>query len=110
VEDPEVLEELVRRGVALEVCPASNVALGVVPSTDAIPVQTLRQAGIEVALGADDPLVFRSGLVEQYASYAHLGPAFLADLAASSIRASTAPYDVKARLLAGVDAWLEDPG
>jgi len=107
VEDPAVVAEVARRGVVLEICPASNVALGVVPSVDDIPVRALREAGIEVALGADDPLVFRSGLVEQYASYAALGPAFLADLAASSIRGSTAPADVQARLLTGVDAWLD---
>ena len=106
VEDPELVDELARRGVVLEICPASNVALGVVPSVDAIPVRLLREAGIEVALGADDPLVFRSGLVEQYASYASLGPRFLADLAASSIRGSCAPPEVGAALLEGVAAWL----
>lgn len=110
VEDPEVLAELVRRGVVLEVCPASNVALGVAPSVEHVPVQQLRAAGIEVALGADDPLVFRSGLAEQYASYAHLGPAFVADLAASSIRGSAAPPEVKAELLAGVRRWLVSDG
>jgi adenosine deaminase len=106
VEDPGVLDELARRGVALEVCPASNAALGVVPSVDAVPVQRLRAHGIEVALGADDPLVFRSGLAEQYASYQQEGPSFLADLAASSIRASCAPPEVKRRLLTDVEAWL----
>jgi adenosine deaminase len=106
VEDPAVLAELARRGVALEVCPASNAALGVVPSVEAVPVQRLRAAGIEVALGADDPLVFRSGLLDQYASYEKEGPAFLADLAASSIRASCAPPELQQELLAGVDAWL----
>ena len=106
VEDPAVLAELARRGVVLEVCPASNAALGVVPSVDAVPVRTLRDAGIEVALGTDDPLVFRSGLVEQYAAYVQEGPAFVADLASSSIRASCAPPERKAELLAGVQAWL----
>ena len=106
VEDPAVVEELVRRGVVLEVCPASNAALGVVPSIEEVPVRALRAAGVEVALGADDPLVFRSGLVQQYASYEQEGPAFLTDLAASSIRASCAPPDLKTHLLAGVDAWL----
>jgi adenosine deaminase len=106
VEDPAVVDELARRGVALEICPASNAALGVVPSLDAIPIRMLRDAGIEVALGADDPLVFRSGLVEQYAAYADLGRPFLADLAASSLRASCAPPELKAQLLSGVDAWL----
>jgi adenosine deaminase len=106
VEDPAVLEELARRGVVLEVCPASNAALGVVPSVDAVPVRALRAAGIEVALAADDPLVFRSGLVEQYAAYTQEGPAFLAGLAASSVRASCAPPERKSQLLAGVQDWL----
>jgi adenosine deaminase len=106
VEDPAVLEELARRGVVLEVCPASNAALGVVPSVGAVPVRALRAAGIEVALAADDPLVFRSGLVEQYAAYTQEGPAFLAGLAASSIRASCAPPERRAELLAGVQDWL----
>jgi adenosine deaminase len=106
VEDPAVLEELARRRVALEVCPASNAALGVVPSVDAVPVRRLRDAGIEVALGADDPLVFRSGLADQYAAYEKEGPAFLADLAAGSIRASCAPPELKATLLTDVQDWL----
>jgi adenosine deaminase len=105
-EDPEVLELLVARGVVLEVCPASNVALGVRPSVDDVPVLRLRQAGLEVALGADDPLLFRSGLLDQYAPYDDVTGA---DLAASSIRGSLAPPEVKARLLAGVDAWLTNP-
>jgi adenosine deaminase len=107
VEDPAVVEELVRRGVVLEVCPASNAALGVVSSIQDVPVRALRAAGVEVALAADDPLVFRSGLVAQYAPYQQEGPAFLADLASSSIRASCAPADLKAGLLTGVQAWLE---
>jgi adenosine deaminase len=106
VEDRAVLDELARRGVVLEVCPASNAALGVVPSVEAVPVPALRAAGIEVALGADDPLVFHSGLLDQYAAYADRGPAFLADLAACSIRGSCAPPEVKAQLLTGVQTWL----
>src|SRR4051812_31855665 len=105
-EDPEVLDLLVAHGVVLEVCPASNVALGVRPSIDAVPVLELRRAGLEIALGADDPLLFRSGLLDQYAPYEDV---VAADLAASSIRGSLAPADVKARLLAGVDTWLAGP-
>ena len=103
IEDPAVVELLVERGVVLEVCPASNVALGVRPSREEVPVLELRRAGLEIALGADDPLVFRSGLLDQYAPYT---PAQQADLAASSIRGSLAPDEVRTRLLSGVDAWL----
>ncbi|MFN2522168.1 MAG: adenosine deaminase [Mycobacteriales bacterium] len=102
VEDPAVLDLLVERRVVLEVCPASNVALGVRGSVEEVPVLALRAAGLEVALGADDPLVFRSGLLDQYAPYTREQQA---DLAASSIRGALAPPEVKARLLAGVAAW-----
>jgi adenosine deaminase len=108
VEDPALLELLAARGVVCEVCPTSNVALGVLPSVAAVPVRALRAAGVPVALGADDPLVFRSGLLDQYAALAALGwtPAELADLARCSVLGSFAPPDLRARLLAGVDSWL----
>lgn len=108
VEDPALVELLAERQVVCEVCPASNAALGVLPSVAASPWRALRAAGVPVALGADDPLVFRSGLVEQYASLrADVGatPAELADLARCSVTGSRAPADVQARLLGGIDAW-----
>lgn len=113
VEDPRVLEEVVARGVALEVCPASNVSLGVYDDGAQVPLGALVDAGAQVALGADDPLLFGSRLVAQYES-ARTEHGFsdeeLADLARSSIRASRAGASTQARLLAGVDDWLaQDP-
>ncbi|WP_449385747.1 adenosine deaminase [Cellulomonas soli] len=111
-EDPRVLDELVRSGVALEVCPASNVSLGVYRDAQQVPLRTLVDAGAQVALGADDPLLFRSRLLAQYESARRVhgfGDAELAELARSSIRASRAGSDVRARLLAGVNAWLAAP-
>ncbi|MCU1693112.1 MAG: adenosine deaminase, partial [Frankiales bacterium] len=99
VEDPALLEELAERGVTCEVCPASNAALGV-RDLDRAPVRQLRAAGVRVALGADDPLLFRSGLVAQYEALRArqgLSDAELADLARCSVTASAAPDDVRAR-------------
>lgn len=110
VEDPALLELLAARQVVCEVCPASNVALGVVPDLAAVPVARLRRAGVPVALAADDPLLFRSGLLAQYEhARAALGlsDAALADLAACSVRGSTAPPELAGRLLRGIEAWLE---
>jgi adenosine deaminase len=108
-EDPDLLARVVDAGIALEVCPASNVALGVYPTMDAVPLRRLGDAGARVALGADDPLLFGPRLAAQYIS-ARREHAFtdveLARLARSSIEASTAPPDVAKRLLAGVDDWL----
>ena len=112
VEDPRVLEELVRRQVSLEVCPGSNVALGVYPSQDQVPLRELRQAGATIALGADDPLLFGSRLVDQYAiarDALNCDDTMLAGLAADSIRASRAGDEVKRAALADIGAWLASP-
>jgi adenosine deaminase len=108
-EDPELLDRIVQAGVALEVCPVSNVALGVYSDLTSVPVPTLLAAGATVALGADDPLLFGSQLSGQYATMraAHdLGDDQLAELARMSVRASAAPDDVRAATLADIDAWL----
>jgi adenosine deaminase len=108
-EDPAVLDEIVSREIALEVCPGSNVALGVYDDAAKVPLRELLDAGARLALGADDPLLFGSRLTDQYrlARDAHgLDDAALAGLARSSLLASRAPSDVRARALADVDAWL----
>lgn len=108
-EDPHLLRRLADRGVTCEVCPASNVALGVYDKPEDVPLRTLFEAGVPMALGADDPLLFGSRLAAQY-DIARRHHAFtdaeLAELARQSIRASAAPEDVRAKLLAGVDDWL----
>ena len=109
VEDPALLERVVDQGIALEVCPVSNVALGVYSDLTSVPLPTLLAAGATVALGADDPLLFGSRLASQYATMraAHaLTDVQLADLAAMSIRASRAPEERKATLLREVADWL----
>jgi adenosine deaminase len=88
------------------------VALGVAASPADVPLRALLDAGVPVALGADDPLLFGSRLTAQYeiARYVHrLGDAELAGLAAMSVRGSAAPPATAARLLAGIDAWLAAP-
>jgi adenosine deaminase len=112
VEDPAVLDRIVSTGVALEVCPVSNVALGVYSDLTSVPLPQLMAAGATVALGADDPLLFGSRLAGQYATMraAHdLEDESLAELAAMSVRASCAPDETKAALLHEVSAWLAAP-
>jgi len=110
-EDPALLERVAKAGVALEICPVSNVALGVYSDLTSVPLPQLLAGGATVALGADDPLLFGSKLEGQYATMraAHeLTDAQLAELARMSFRASRAPSDVVARALADVNAWLAD--
>ena len=110
-EDPALLERVAAEGVALEVCPTSNVALGVYTDLTSVPLPTLLEAGATVALGADDPLLFGSRLAGQYATMraAHdLSDVQLAELARMSVRASRAPDDTKAALLREIDLWLAE--
>ena len=104
-----MLERVVEAGVVLEVCPVSNVALGVYSDLTSVPLPDLLAAGAIVALGADDPLLFGSRLAGQYATMraAHeLTDEQLAELARMSVRASQAPDDLKKRVLAEIDEWL----
>jgi adenosine deaminase len=110
VQSVETMELMAARGVAAEVCPASNVALGVAPHAGAVPLRALATAGVPIALGADDPLLFGSGLVDQYEAARHVhgfSDIELAGLAEASIRCSAAPAAKKAELLAAVGTWLE---
>ena len=108
-EDQRLVARLAARGVTCEVCPASNVALGVYEKQEDVPLRLLYEAGVPMALGADDPLLFGSRLAAQYEiARRHHGfnDTELADLARQSIRASAAPENVREELLAGVDGWL----
>ena len=108
-EDPRVLAEVVRRGVTLEICPGSNVALGVYKAAHDVPLRQLMEAGAQIALGADDPLLFGSRLSAQYetARSVHaLNDVELAGLARGSVRGSRAPQPVKDEMLTAIDGWL----
>jgi len=110
-ENPRVLDEVVRRGITLEVCPGSNVALGVYGAAGDVPLRRLMAAGAQIALGADDPLLFGSRLNSQYdsARAVHgLSDVELAELARGSVLGSRAPVPARSQMLADIEGWLAD--
>jgi len=112
IEDPALVAHIADAGVTLEICPQSNVALGVYPDLAAVPLRELFEAGVPIALGADDPLLFDSRLVAQYEAARDIHgftDAELAELARMSIRGSAAPQDVRQALLDDIDSWLTSP-
>jgi adenosine deaminase len=66
IEDPSLVSELAARGIVLECCPTSNVVLGVFPSYEEHPLPALRDAGIRVTLGSDDPPYFGATIGGEY--------------------------------------------
>lgn len=115
LEDAELVAEVRERGLALEVCPSSNVALGVVPSWAAHPLPHLLAAGLAVTLHTDIPAIVGTSLAEEYRRVRQvfgLSDTRLAGLARAGVDASFAPAATKSRLREGIARWLAapDPG
>jgi len=110
--DPVLVERLAAQGVALDVCPTSNMMLSVVPSIDRHPLAALLECGVPCSINADDPLLFDTDLLTEYErvrDQLHLTDAQLAQCARTSLLHSGAPRDQVERALEGVDAWLRQP-
>jgi adenosine deaminase len=74
IEDPALVAELAERGLVLEVCPGSNVALGVFASFEEHPLRRLHEAGVTITLGSDDPPYFATSIGHEYElAHARLG-------------------------------------
>lgn len=66
LEDPELVEHLRNHQIPLEVCPSSNIRLGVVDSINDHPVQRLIDAGLFITVNSDDPPMFSTTLTEEF--------------------------------------------
>ncbi|WP_370020561.1 adenosine deaminase [Planotetraspora sp. GP83] len=111
-ESPRLMERLADRQIACEVCPLSNVGLGVAERPEDVPLRKLFEAGVPIALGADDPLLFGARLLPQYELAREVygfRDAEIAELARQSIRSSAAPDPIKKELLGEIDGWLTAP-
>ena len=105
VEDPELMATLKQRGIALEVCPGSNLALSVYPDWDSHPLNTILEAGISVSLNADDPPFFATTNGAEYQNGVdHFGLSIeqLKDISRMAIAASFADSETKQPLLARI--------
>lgn len=107
-DDPALMAALRERGVALEVCPTSNLHTGVVPSAAAHPLATLVHAGVPVALSTDDPAISGIRLSDEYRFALEVGldRATLAGLVVTAARHAFLPPDEKEALVRSLEAEL----
>jgi adenosine deaminase len=109
LEDPSLVVELAERGVPLDVCPTSNVVLGLVEDIGSHPIEALRRAGVPVSINTDDPLLYGIDLVGEYerctAAFGW-GTTELGHLARTSIESCFATAARRADLLAELDRFL----
>lgn len=66
LENRALTAELFRRAIPLEVCPTSNVALGVFPDLESHPLPKLMDEGLVVTINSDDPPMFGTTLAEEF--------------------------------------------
>jgi aminodeoxyfutalosine deaminase len=105
--DPALLAHLREHGIALEVCPTSNVRTRSVASLAEHPLPELVAAGVPVTINSDDPPMFGTTLNAEYAVAARLLGLDLrgvADLARAAVRASFLDSSGKQALLAEIEA------
>ena len=109
VEDPELVAELAANAVPLDICPTSNVRLGVVATLAGHPVEQLRTAGVRVSLNTDDPLLFGTSVAGEYRQCAQTfgwDRSVLGAVARVSIESSFAADERKRELLCDLDSYL----
>jgi adenosine deaminase len=108
IEDADLVALLAERRIALGVCPTSNTALGLYASMAEHPLDRLRRAGVPVCVNTDDPCLLDVTLPGEYARCVDAYGWSRDDVRAvarTSIEASFADAQTKARLLTALQTW-----
>ena len=66
IEDLALVDQLAERGIVLECCPGSNVALGIYPSFAKHPISQLYERGVKVTVSTDDPPFFHTTMAREF--------------------------------------------
>lgn len=66
INDPDVVDLIKAHDVTLEVCPGSNIALGVYGEWSDHPIAKLREAGVKVTVSTDDPPFFHTTMTHEF--------------------------------------------
>jgi adenosine deaminase len=108
LEAAALVEALCQRQIPLEVCPSSNVCLGIVDTLANHPLPRLLAAGLYVTINSDDPPMFNTTLTDEYLRIAEtfaLDEETIAHLVLNGIRATLLPAEERARLEERFVAW-----
>jgi len=102
IEDLALVDEIAEKGIVLEVCPGSNVALGLYPSMRAHPIHRLRERGVKVTVSTDDPPFFHTTMEREYSALADAfewDEGVFADLARTAAEAAFCDVQTRGKIL-----------
>lgn len=111
IDDSEVVELARERGVVFDMCPISNLKLGVVSSLREHPIRRLLDAGVICTVSTDDPFSFGNRLTDEYAalvSELDFSAADLARVARHGFEVSSLPDEMRESCLAEIDRILAE--
>jgi adenosine deaminase len=111
IEDGALVDRLVAEAITLDVCPWSNVRLGVVRDPTAHPIRALYDRGVPLTVNTDDPTVFGRTLSEEIASLIDergFAPAEVARLQASAFTVAAMPAAARAAVLGEIDGLVRE--
>jgi adenosine deaminase len=101
IEDLALVDELAEKGVVLEVCPGSNIALGLYKDWRAHPIAELDRRGVKVTISTDDPPFFHTTMTREYDRLAEAldwDAGQFMRIARTSLDAAFCDADTKARI------------
>ncbi len=109
LEDPALVQRLVRERVPLTICPLSNLRLCVVKEAKKHPLKTMLDQGLFITVNSDDPAYFGGYVNENYTAMQEalgLTPEEIVTLARNSFEASFLSRAEKDAYLARLDDYV----
>ena len=91
IEDLHLVDNIVDQGITLEVCPGSNIRLGLYSTMRHHPIAKLRERGVKVTVSTDDPPFFGTTMKDEYLNLARAfgwDEEVLNDIARTSLEAA----------------------
>ena len=110
IEDATLVAELAARRIALDVCPTSNVCLGVCESVARHPLARLHARDVTITVSSDDPALFGTTLTDEVAALADplgLSVAAIDEILVNAVTHSFLPEPRKRQMEAAYRAELE---
>lgn len=109
LEDENLIAEVVERGLALTVCPLSNLELCVVDDLKQHPLRVMLDKGLKATVNSDDPAYFGGYMNENFEAVQvalDLTKEEIALLCKNAFEASFLPDETKQKHLHAIDALL----
>jgi adenosine deaminase len=111
LQDDILIQEIIKRDLALTVCPLSNTALKVVNDLNQHPLKQMMSKGLKVTINSDDPAYFGGQINQNFEAIQNalnLSKKDLIELAKNSFKYALLPEAEKTKYLKEIDAFKEN--